>query len=810
MKRTLALWRAGVVSAALCVTLGVAPLPAFAWQAEAEQDTYDEAPAAVSPEATSELPALGDGAVAQEPAGVDPVDPTDVTPVEEVDPNAIPAGEAVPADEQDDAALPDGQAMPEEPAAGRLDVNADPAVQGWVNEGDATYYYQDGVPLTGEQCLTREDGSSQAWYWFDEQGKLARGIDLYIPAGEGGKWVRLDATGAMMTGEHFANDPAAGHVGWYHFDEETRAMSMGITTLPAGKTVYYDASTGVMRFGEVYVPGTAEGWYLFEQGTGAMVRGWRYLPTSGGKWVYYDAENGRMSQGERYVTDGENGWCYFNPVTGATTFGWSYHSDEWHYYNPANGRAFVGEHYITDGENGWCCFSEDRGVLQRGFTYLPQHDKWVYYDAATGRMRFGEQYIDGGWYLLDPTTGARATGWRYMPSNGGKWVYYIPETGRMATGETHVTIGIEGWYYFDVFTGAMQRGWRYLGTESAGKWVYYDPATGRMCTGEHFVTEGENGWCLFNDVSGAVQMGIRYLPDLDKVVYYDNNNGRMRFGWQQVGGIMLHFDEVTGAMQADGFSLLARAAQVEGLPTVDAEIASLLAEGARVRVLGDSICGGWGVASKIVYGERVVADDGTRTWYEPSSAVPTWVNALRSYLAERKGSLFNAAVPGKGYDWFDGLGETLPDGGEANYDLTFVALGTNDWAKEPEDLATYATSVLEKALASSGKVLAVLPAPVKTSAEGHQGSYGVHQTLLDTCEKLGVQAIDLFTNFYSCATAAGLATPELYADGVHLTVAGQAVYWGLVSKSLGIDQTAPADQTVPEDQTAPVGGLQDD
>ena len=797
MKRTLAVWRTCAASVALCVALGANPMRAFAQQAEADplvsdpiavqeegEQTIEEPASDPTDETLQEgstpagTPAVAAGTTTDNPA-TDNTLATDGEPAEGSDGTTTPA-EGEPS-EADPAQGTEGQtAEGQEPAA--TDPAADPAQdQGWVREGGATYYYRGGAPLTGEQLLPREDGGGEAWYWLGPDGAMVRSADVYVPAEGGGKWVRCGADGAMLTGEHYANDPAGGHVGWYHFDEQTRAMSFGLTDLPSGKTVFYDKATGVMRFGERCVGGS---WYLFENGNGAMVRGWRWLP-AGAKWVYYAPEDGRMSMGERYVTDGEQGWCYFDPVTGATTFGWSYHDGAWHYYNTSNGRAFTGERYITDGEQGWCFFNEDRGTLHQGFKYLPQHSKWVYYDGASGRMRFGEQLIDGSWYLFDGVTGAMQTGWRHLPSNGGKWVYYDPKDGKMATGEKYATEGIKGWYYFDKVTGAMQTGWRYLESGS-GKWVHYDLQTGRMDTGERYITDGEPGWCLFDKTTGALQQGLRYLPDHNKVVYYDRYTGRMRLGLQEIGGTQVFFDPVTGAMQADGFDVMARAAHVDGLAIPDETLLALLQDGARVRVLGDSICGGWGVSTPIAYGERVIAQIDDKTWHEPADQAPTWVNALRSYLAAHNGTLFNAAVPAKGYDWFDTLEEGLPNGGEEAFDLTIVALGTNDWGKTPEELTAYATSVYAKAQETGGKVLAVLPAPVKTNAEGHEGSFKVHQTLVDTCNDLGIQTIDLFQHFYPAALAAKFATPELYADGVHPTVAGQAVLWNIISESLGI------------------------
>ena len=114
-----------------------------------------------------------------------------------------------------------------------------------------------------------------------------------------------DESGVTLSGEQYID----GH--WYHFDEDSAAMSVGITTLPSGKKVLY-STVGVMLYGEQCVNGS---WYFFDLSNGAMTYGWKYISTSG-KWVWYgpDGGNGKMRYGWQSV-DGVS--RYFDESTGA-------------------------------------------------------------------------------------------------------------------------------------------------------------------------------------------------------------------------------------------------------------------------------------------------------------------------------------------------------------------------------------------------------------------------------------------------------------------------------------------------------------
>lgn len=207
-----------------------------------------------------------------------------------------------------------------------------PQNDGWVEQGDQKYWYDQGIRAQGKSIYDHEVGE---WLWIDPDGTIAKDKDAYIPS-NGGKWIRLDENGYMCKGEDYQDGS------WYYFDPVTAAMVKGIIHIPVdgGKWVYYDWITGKMAHGECYVNYDAEhtGWYLFDKYTGAMYHGDTYVSSNGGKWVRYDHITGIMVHGlQKY----DGSWYYFDQVTGAMAHGraWVPEWGRWHYFDQVTGRG---------------------------------------------------------------------------------------------------------------------------------------------------------------------------------------------------------------------------------------------------------------------------------------------------------------------------------------------------------------------------------------------------------------------------------------------------------------------------------------
>ena len=145
-----------------------------------------------------------------------------------------------------------------------------PEYTGWVVQDGEHYWFDSGTMARSKEIY---DPSSNAWYWLDADGTMARNKDVYQRS-NGGKWVRYDSNGHMIKGEDYR------YGGWYYFDQTTGAMAKGMKYIGSngGKWVYYDWTTGKMAHGEQYVNYDAQhtGWYLFDQHTGAMFHGDTY------------------------------------------------------------------------------------------------------------------------------------------------------------------------------------------------------------------------------------------------------------------------------------------------------------------------------------------------------------------------------------------------------------------------------------------------------------------------------------------------------------------------------------------------------
>ncbi len=138
------------------------------------------------------------------------------------------------------------------------------------------------------------DPDSDAWYWADADGSIARGKDVFIPEDEtkknpdgtwgDGKWVRFDENRKMVKGE----DNRYGS--WY----------------------YFDLITGETAHGDVYLRSNGGKWVRYDSVTGRMVYG---LNRRNGALYYFDPVTGSMAHGTTYVPDWDS-VHYFDEVTG--------------------------------------------------------------------------------------------------------------------------------------------------------------------------------------------------------------------------------------------------------------------------------------------------------------------------------------------------------------------------------------------------------------------------------------------------------------------------------------------------------------
>lgn len=302
-----------------------------------------------------------------------------------------------------------------------------PSYNGWITDETGTYFYKDGVKVTGDQIIGGKiyhfdeetgvmargwsvDESGENWRYFSpETGILQRG-ETYLPA-EG---AAEDGTGAATadTGKRY----------WYYLDEVTGVRAYGWQYVESGaKWAYYDAETGRRISGQQYVPCGNEAtdeshWYYFDKATGATQYGWQWLADDT-KWVYYEPTFGWMSYGEQYIPcDNAEGapssWYYFNPVTGAVTYGWQWLNDaeKWVCYEQVTGKMLYGQQFLhaneDDPEYHWYLFDEETGAAAHGLAWVSEEHKGALYDLTMGWMLYGWHDVDGVSYHLREGDGA--------------------------------------------------------------------------------------------------------------------------------------------------------------------------------------------------------------------------------------------------------------------------------------------------------------------------------------------------------------------------------------------------------------------
>lgn len=261
---------------------------------------------------------------------------------------------------------------------------------GWYYENGQAYWYDNGVLARSKEVY---DPQTDAWYWFEADGTMARYKDVFIVlnADGTGKWTRYDSDGRMVKGESYKNGA------WYYFDLTTGAMAKGFVNLPQsddpnGKWVYYDPITGKMQYGEQYIDGY---WYYFDTATGKMAHGKYYRD---GAYYYYDTVTGIMQYGEQTI-DGDE--YYFDTETGAMVTGEVERDGRYYYYDDETGAMLgLGEQIVKYAEKflgtpyTWGGTSPDTGFDCSGFTQYVYSNFGIDLDRTSSAQRRQGEAVD--------------------------------------------------------------------------------------------------------------------------------------------------------------------------------------------------------------------------------------------------------------------------------------------------------------------------------------------------------------------------------------------------------------------------------
>ena len=270
---------------------------------------------------------------------------------------------------------------------------------GWRSENGRDYWYENGVKQ-GTTGRGKEiyDASSDAWYWLDavDGGAKAVNKDVYQES-DGGKWVRYDENGHMIKGENCQNG------NWYYFEPVTGAMIHGPWTLPDGRKVYYDLTTGIMQYGNVSINGSL---YYFDPVYGTMKSGalTNFWVTDGnGKSFWYESW---VRQGWQPGSSNYRGKEIYDPASGA-----------WYWLdNVQQGAKATSKEVYQDSNGGkWVRYDANGHMIKGWYT---QDGKTWYYDLTTGAMYKGWHTIEGSTYHFDETTGVKGSiRYKALPHN---------------------------------------------------------------------------------------------------------------------------------------------------------------------------------------------------------------------------------------------------------------------------------------------------------------------------------------------------------------------------------------------------------
>ena len=200
--------------------------------------------------------------------------------------------------------------------------NVAPSKNGWVVEGENTYFYVNGKMLTGWQTLVSQNGKEERFH-FDESGAMSHG---WVREQDGTTyWCDL-TDGRMLTGELNIYGK------WYSFDGSTGVMRKGWATIK-GKRYWYDLTDGHMLFRNQNIYGR---WYWFDRYEGYMHTGSTFID---GKWYWYDLTDGHMLFRNQNIY---GRWYWYDENAGYMHTGWTNIDGNWYWYDLTQGYMLFG------------------------------------------------------------------------------------------------------------------------------------------------------------------------------------------------------------------------------------------------------------------------------------------------------------------------------------------------------------------------------------------------------------------------------------------------------------------------------------
>ena len=242
------------------------------------------------------------------------------------------------------------------------------AIQGWIGDQEAKYFYGDGIPFTGFRQVYDN------WYYFHETNQNLQYGWQYVD----NAWRHFDE----MSGIAIEGWKDLDNIKYYF--EKGRAVT-GLQTIE-GDMYYFDPQNQTLQYGWQYVENA---WRRFDEVTGKAWQGWEGNVGASIRYYYRDGEALRGLQ----RIDGE--LYYFDPDNQTMQYGWYYLNNAWRLFDYVNGNAWQGwtaeegsktRRYFKDGEE------------YRGLKYV---DGKRYYFLDDGNPTSGIHYVQYGDILLN-------------------------------------------------------------------------------------------------------------------------------------------------------------------------------------------------------------------------------------------------------------------------------------------------------------------------------------------------------------------------------------------------------------------------
>ena len=434
--------------------------------------------------------------------------------------------------------------------------------EGWIRINGYWYYVKPDYGYFAYGCSMKIDGKT---YHFRSDGTL-----ITESFDQGGRHFKIGSDGAELgnLAPEEKWSPVGGYQGsssgsYYYWKEPASAYFTGWVD-------DYYISSGIMLRNAV----TPDGFLVGEDGKWIRKQGIQFIYPSSMFYVLEDME----SYG--YTEDELKQWYYVKSDGKIAKDEWHKVDGSWYYFN-ASGIMLRGpviynnKLYLTTLNGKWISTAEDpEGWYEYGSTWVyvrsgellkntsfTENGKTYYFDSY-GRMRKNMVAYCGrsggnGYYGKDGVLSLALTGWQKI---GGKYFYFL-KNGLAVNGWIH--LGKQN-YYIDTEKGML------TGTQVIDGQLYIFNENGALIKQVRKVNgwyEGTDGWYYFRSgylsVSSEISIdGITYYFENGRMVanriykmrYLDKNGKAVRNCWKTVGGKKYYFGE-DGKMKT-GFQMV--------------------------------------------------------------------------------------------------------------------------------------------------------------------------------------------------------------------------------------------------------------